>query len=273
MRAFGLDISVWQDDNATPQHVNFDKAVINGVDFVFIKASQRVADPDFIWNWKAAKNAGLLRGAYHYLDWRVSELEQAKLFVSLLAGDPGELPPVCDFEMREFAPSVDVMRGKLWNFLTYVERETKKIPAIYTGYYYWSEFGSTDNGWARYPLWLAWYRIAENKLKIPAPWKKWTFWQYDDKGDGLKYGCESKQVDMNWFNGTVADMRTWLAEGAGTSRGLQETPADTLFELVQNQNEAPIRLDELRRIAAYIENRKAQLAEGGRKCQHLTAGT
>ena len=44
MRALGLDVSFWQDDNATPKKVNFDKAKLNGAEFVFIKASQQVAD-------------------------------------------------------------------------------------------------------------------------------------------------------------------------------------------------------------------------------------
>lgn len=207
-RAHGIDVSVWQDANSTPQKVNFDKAVLNGADFVFIKASQLILDEDFIWNWKAAKDSGLLRGAYHYLDWRKSELEQAKLFCDVLAADPGELPPVCDFEERRNAPPADIARGKLWNFVTYVEKQLGKVPMIYTGYYYWYEFGSIAEAWAKYPLWLAWW-AKESVVKVPKPWKKWTFWQYGEKGDGLAFGCESKQVDVNWYNGTREELYAW----------------------------------------------------------------
>ena len=222
-RALGLDVSWWQDDNTTPRKVNFDKAKLNGAEFVFIKASQQVADEDFKDNWKAAKAAGLLRGAYHYLDFRKSEMDQAKLFVSQMGGDWGELPPVVDFEQTpsQLVPplimSAALMRGKLWNFLQYVEAQTGKIPMIYVGFYFWREFGNTNVEWAKYPLWLPWYN-SETWIKIctkggtgaPLPWTKWTFWQFTDRLDGIAFGCESKQVDGNYYNGTVDDLRAWV---------------------------------------------------------------
>ena len=42
------------------------------------------------------------------------------------------------------------------------------------------------------------------------PWPNWTLWQTTDKGDGLAYGCESKQVDMDQFNGTVEDLYKYV---------------------------------------------------------------
>lgn len=201
MRAHGIDTSVWQET------VNYDKAVLNGAQFVFLKASQLIADKYFAANWKAAKTAGLLRGAYHYLDWNISEMTQAELFVRQLGNDVGELPPVVDFEMRPpVGMSYSLMRGRLWNFLQYVEAQTGKTPMIYTGYYYWREYGLPDVAWAKYPLWLAWY-ATESIVKVPLPWTKWAFWQYSDKGDGLAFGCKSLQVDVNWYNGTVEELK------------------------------------------------------------------
>ena len=40
-----------------------------------------------------------------------------------------------------------------------------------------------------------------NTPRIPAPWTAWTFWQYTDKGNGLQYGAESLNIDLNYFNG------------------------------------------------------------------------
>ncbi len=209
MRAYGLDVSVWQDNNSTAQQVDFKKAKAAGASFVYIKASQRRLDEDIMYNWKSAKDAGLLRGAYHYLDPRMPVLDQAKLFCNILANDPGELPPVCDFEQRTengiVLPPVDVWRGWLWNFLTFVEKELGIVPGIYTGYYYWYEFGTKDKAWSRYPLWLAWWE-KESIIKAPPPWSTWTFWQYTPKGDGIYHGCESKGVDLNFFNGTVDEL-------------------------------------------------------------------
>ena len=58
----GIDVSHWQDDNSTPQQVNFKKAKAAGAEFVFIKASERLyVDADYTWTWDAAAAAGLLR--------------------------------------------------------------------------------------------------------------------------------------------------------------------------------------------------------------------
>lgn len=203
MNARGIDVSVWQDDNATSQKIDFNKAVSAGASFAYIKASQLAPDSDFVDNWKNAKDSGILRGAYHYLDWRESELTQAYRFVSMLKNDHGELPPMADFEMK---PMPSDAQGRLWNFLQIVERELGVIPGIYCGYYSWTEYGTPNKGWARYPLWLAWWRIPQLFLRIPKPWTTWTFWQYDDKGDGLAFGAESKQIDVNWYNGTEAQL-------------------------------------------------------------------
>ena len=74
----GIDISVWQDDNSTPQHMDMEKAKAAGARFIFIKACERgFIDPDFIYNWQNAKDAGIPRGAYHFLRWDLSGLMQA----------------------------------------------------------------------------------------------------------------------------------------------------------------------------------------------------
>src|SRR3972149_1412778 len=97
----GIDISKWQDDNSTPQMMDFGKAYAAGARFVFIKASQATwLDQDFVLNWANAKRAGLLRGAYHYMDWTKPALDQARLFAGVLAGDGGGGAPVLGYEGR-----------------------------------------------------------------------------------------------------------------------------------------------------------------------------
>jgi lysozyme len=200
MRALGIDVSVW--DGV----VDFFKAKAAGASFAFIKASQQVTDAKFALNWKNSKGI-LPRGAYHYLDWRMGEILQANLFASLLASDPGELPPVLDLEMNPtlYGISPSVLQAKVFNFLTTVEKATGKTPMVYTGYYYWMQFGSKTANWSRYPFWLAWYAL-ESIIKVPAPWTKWNFWQYTDRADGEMFGCQSKGVDMSYFNGTVEEL-------------------------------------------------------------------
>lgn len=203
-RAVGCDVSHWDGDT------DFQKMVSSGASFVFIKASQNSEDKKFTQNWKNAKEAGILRGAYHYLDWKKSEIEQANLFADTMRGDYGELPPVLDLE-EDPAPyklSKQSIQTKVWNFLQTLERKTGKIPMIYCGYYYWKDFCSTELRWAKYPFWLAWY-ADESVIKVPAPWTKWTFWQYTSKGNSILYGSKKKVIDLNYYNGTEAELREW----------------------------------------------------------------
>ena len=220
----GIDVSVWQDDNSTAQQMNFSKAKAAGAQFTFIKVSERGGiDPDFVNNWKAARDAGLPRGGYHFLRWDLSASLQAKIFCSLLYGDPGELPPVADFE----APASNGQypsNALLLAFLEEVEDRLGKKPMIYTSPGYWSTNGKIkgsskyDSIWLYYPLWIAHYTNAEQPM-LPEPWKSagkpWTFWQWSCTGDGLKYGAESKAIDLNWYNGDPLDFENYLRELVG----------------------------------------------------------
>ena len=104
--AKGIDVSRWQDDKSTPQRMNFAMAKGQGVEFVFIKASQSIwADRDILYNWDAARRAGLLRGAYHFLTWETSAERQAEFMWGLLEADPGELPLVLDYEWWRTIPA------------------------------------------------------------------------------------------------------------------------------------------------------------------------
>lgn len=208
---WGVDISKWQDAPGTLWEPDLQKLVDAGMKFCFVRASYgKNKDIDFDYNWHEAKRVGLLRGAYHYIDWYSSELDQARLFVDILRSDPGELPPVADYECKLNAPPREIAQGKLWNFVSYVEKELNITPMIYSGYFLWAELGNPGAGWERFPLWLPWYRPMfmglPAKPKIPKPWNKYTFWQYDDKGDGLKLGMESKQIDLNVFNGSMEEL-------------------------------------------------------------------
>jgi lysozyme len=228
----GIDVSHWQNDKSTPQKMNFTKAKTAGAKFVFIKVSERGGmDEDFFYNWKTAKEAGIPRGGYHFLRWDVSGLLQARIFCELLKEDPGELPPVCDFE----APIKDgkyPSNAMLAQFLEAVETILGKKPMIYTSPGYWNSYGKNkttgrfDASWSYYPLWVAHFTTAAAP-QIPEPWKTsstWTFWQYSAVGDGLKFGAESKGIDLNWFNGDQAALDKLTGATTTPTGGGEEDP-------------------------------------------------
>jgi lysozyme len=179
--------------------------VANGASFVYMKASQGFTDKTFVRNWKASKEAGILRGAYAYLDWQTSELDQAKKFVALLKDDSGELPPMLDFEEPTVGISKDLASARALNFLAYVEQALGRIPGLYTYFYYFHDYAATNVKFARYPLWLASY-TQEAVIQIPLPWSSWNIWQYTSSGDGVAFGAESPKIDLNYINGTKEEL-------------------------------------------------------------------
>jgi hypothetical protein len=51
--------------------------------------------------------------------------------------------------------------------------------------------------------------ITASKPTLPAPWTKWTFWQYSSTGKGATYGTESFNVDLNRFNGDMTALESF----------------------------------------------------------------
>jgi lysozyme len=203
-RIIGTDVSHWQGN------IDFDKMKAAGAQFVFMKASQAAwTDQRFVRNWQAAKDAGIFRGAYHFIDWTRTAQQQADHFSNvLLAHGMGDLPPVADFELRQGAPSQPQATLFLRVFCERVEANTGKRPMVYTAPYVWREMGSTDPYWRRYDLWLAHYTTASNPLTTP-PWHAWKFWQFTERGPGSVYGVSSAAIDLNYWHGTLDELREY----------------------------------------------------------------
>ena len=199
--AQGLDISVWNDDNSTPQMFDPIQARKAGASFVYVKASQQTwADPDYLQNWANCKGK-LHRGAYHFLTW-TDPKAQARFFWGLLQADRGELPPVVDFEWWSTIPAgaLAYLRGFLDEFYS-----LSGIRAgIYTARSFWQQYGTPDTYWKQFPLWIC---DIEGAVEVPAPWDAWTFHQYTFKLPGPSFGAESSDLDGNWYNGTLEQMQ------------------------------------------------------------------
>ncbi len=211
-KTLGIDVSSWQDNNATPQRVNWELAKSKGAVFAFIRCCNGFTkDEDFQYNWGAAKEAGLLRGAYIFHDYRVSPSGQAKFFASNLKDDPGELPPVLDIE--KYWKPYPAQKG--WLNAIQVMTATLKDEGFKRTIFYSNPdtilytLSPIPDWLAELPLWIANYGVDQPMTKAVAPWKKWTFWQFSAKGDGEAFGMESKNVDMDYFNGSVSDLQAF----------------------------------------------------------------
>jgi GH25 family lysozyme M1 (1,4-beta-N-acetylmuramidase)/uncharacterized protein YraI len=203
----GPDVSFYQDDNNTPQGINFEK-MKQSAGYVVIRAGQNVwIDSDFRTNWNNSKATGLPRGSYWFYDSRAEPKAQADLWFSAFDGDLGELPLFADFE-----ESYGGLYAGWRHWKTFLDRLKSLVGnheiGIYTAYYYWvgnAPGNASDLAYFhQYPLWIANYGV--NAPSVPAPWSanEWIFWQFTDSGDGALYGVESSRIDLNYFNGDQA---------------------------------------------------------------------
>ncbi|MEC0370902.1 glycoside hydrolase family 25 protein [Paenibacillus chibensis] len=204
--AQGIDVSHHQGV------INWAKVAASGISFAFIKATQNSMDPQFLANVKGAKAAGLLIGAYHYLDDKVTTVDMARaaaqtFFKAIVAAggvDVFDLPFVLDYESNENKLTALAITAIAKAFMEEVQRYTGRVPMLYT----YPEFIKNFSGLTKYPLWIARY---SNQVPVDASgWRRWEFWQYSDGSVGgmLPTGGRSVPgiagpVDLNEFDGTV----------------------------------------------------------------------
>ena len=243
----GIDVSYWD------AGIDWPKVRATGQRFVFAKASEgdSYADPTFDDNWRGAKSAGLLRGAYHFFRSNVDPKKQATKFIDYVKSmnDDGELAPVLDLETNDGQTKDKVIsRAKAW--LDLVEAAFGRKPIIYSGQYflqdYLSEAGGGPPAWTKdYALWLAQYPnnfVEGSQPYLPRGWYKWTFWQYSEKG--VVNGINAK-VDLNLFNGSLEELYKFA--GAQIVTEIPKTPqkhmvaAGDTFESVANKYGVTVR--------------------------------
>ncbi|MET7701176.1 lysozyme [Streptomyces sp. NPDC005485] len=191
--------------------VNWQSAKAKGARFVYIKATEggTYRNPRFGSQYSGARNAGLLRGAYHFaLPNKSSGTTQAKHFVRNGGGwsaDGRTLPPALDIEYNPYSKhkcyglSKSGMVHWIHAFSNEVKRETGRRPVIYTTTHWWNTCTGGSRAFAaNHALWLARYNSADAG-SLPAGWTYWTFWQYDNSG--------SLPGDQNLFNGSMDRLR------------------------------------------------------------------
>jgi len=172
--------------------------------FVFIKATEGIGkvDPEFYRNWKKSKQAGMIRGAYHFFNAAKDGREQAEKFIKTVELEKNDLPPVLDIEQLN-GTSVAVLKKELKEWLDIVQNHYKVKPVIYTNVDFYSRYLGKD--FDSYPLWAAhYYQYDEPRIS-----RSWSFWQHSE--EGRVSGILSK-VDFNVFNGDSAAFRNLLIE-------------------------------------------------------------
>lgn len=213
----GVDISSYQGN------VNWSQIKGSGRSFAFARISDGLNSPDskFVQNWPAMKRVGLVRGAYQYFRPSQDPAQQAQMVLDKLASAgglrPGDLPPVLDLESADsLSASVVVANAKIW--LAKIEAAIGVKPIVYTAAFMSDVIGTSFGGYA---LWVANYTTACPSM--PSGWTSWHFWQNADNGT---VAGVSGNVDTDFFNGTVAQLKDVTIQNAISQFGEEDTTVE-----------------------------------------------
>lgn len=192
----GIDVSKYQ------EIIDWNAVKKSGIQFAWIRASKgrEYVDPMFYLNWENAQKVGIIVGAYHYFTPTLDATGQAHYFTEVITKANGKcLPPALDIEdidnltSAKYITSVKVC-------LNIAENKIGRKPFVYT-YTSFADEHSLGKFFGDYPLWIARYN---SKVDAPNGWKKWTFWQFSNKGSvpGIKGA-----VDFDYFNGGINELK------------------------------------------------------------------
>jgi GH25 family lysozyme M1 (1,4-beta-N-acetylmuramidase) len=223
----GVDASNWQAE------VDWTAVAASGRRFAIVKASEDgdYRDPYFAGNWRGIKDAGMVRGAYHFArPSQVDPITSVALFAEQIAAagglDEGDLIAL-DLEDAD-VPAGEQLAGWALDWLAEAEEVLNVRPLLYSGVWFMEPHGlMTSAILATYPLWLAAYQ--DEPPPAPPEWETVTIWQYSAHGvvPGVQGDC-----DLNQFLGDEAAL---AAIGyAGTGPDPVQPLRDTTWALCDN---------------------------------------
>lgn len=202
----GVDVSRYQGE------VDFNALYDQSIRFAFIKATEGKdhQDENFLKNWERAKESKIKISAYHFYTFSVSGDDQADNFISHVDLGPDDMGPVIDLEFygsfiknplskAEVEPDLRRLVDRL------AEAYGKKV-IIYCNKYIYDKY--LLEGFEDVDIW---YRSISNEYPSLPKGRKWTFWQYDDKGILEGYGGPgaSEYIDLNYFHGDMKELEEY----------------------------------------------------------------
>lgn len=181
--------------------MNLDAAAADGVEFIFIKATEGkdYRDPNLYINYRKARHAGMKVGVYHFFRFDSDGVDQARNLLSKVKGLDLELGIAIDVEEQGNPAGipVDSVNYRLTEMVDYLNLKGIR-PVIYTNR------GGYENylidSFPGCTLWIC----SFNSNPINA---EWTFWQYNHRGKvkGIK-----GDVDLDVFCGNREEWEQYL---------------------------------------------------------------
>lgn len=200
----GVDVSAYQGN------IDWETLAGNGIDFVFIKATEgsSYVDKRYMKNSEGANNTHLAVGAYHFMSFESDGKSQAENFIRTVAKKDITLPPVIDLELygeyNASPPGADELRAILDDMIRELSEHYGRKPIIYTNRKTYSLFLS-----GKYRDYDIWFCDLVKAPRLPDG-RRWTFWQYTHTGKLEGYSGGEKHIDLNVFNGSESEFREYI---------------------------------------------------------------
>lgn len=186
---------------------NWNAVAASGRSFAWTKATQGLdyINPTFGYNWAGIRNAGIVRGAYHFFDATVDATAQAKAFLSAIDSAGGLFPlDLLALDAEDPTSGTAPEKAPVLDFLRYVAGEVGFNPELYSGRWWLDPHGvEGDDELATYPLWLSGY--STNPPALPPGWKILSMWQ--DTDNARIPGIDGP-VDESIFFGTLEQLNS-----------------------------------------------------------------
>lgn len=207
----GLDLSFYQ------PKVNWAAVNAEGLLFCIAKASDGVGTKDSMFETHRANamKHGLIFGAYHFMRFGGLDAKtEAANFLKHTGGvRKGELPLTLDIEWDRKNPRYDESHEKLdeagaleaLEILERLEDATQVTPFVYCSWPFFEGIKRPER-FFRFLPWVPAYRVTGPG--VPPPWSSWAFWQWTDKHPAAQKIVGSANLDGNYFNGTLEQLRS-----------------------------------------------------------------
>ncbi len=251
----GVDVSHWQ--------TSIDWTVLkqNGVEFAIIKASQGdyYLDASCKKHVQGAQEAGMLTGLYHWCDPIVKSDAQCVAFLKA-SRDLAFNFVALDVE-QHWADWGEWKKGKIKKTLSptmisnnvreiamYLKEKLGKPVIIYTRTSFINQYAKPALAWLnQFPLWLAYYPYKQTRVKtdwdtfkdsykptiksptLPKGCENWLIWQFT--GDKFVLPGVTTALDINYYNGTIDEMKAWAGLEPKPPEKDEEIPPEVILTI------------------------------------------